>query len=105
MNKIKIYSKKLFVSYLSNYYKSFIIKTNLIYINYFYWYLGTIYTRSVEGLCVKYNLKHNNIMQSFILYYKYKNVKINQLYFINSPFNLFLKCKLARFRNYKLYIL
>ncbi len=107
MKKFRItkYLEKTYSFYISKYYKLFLRKKYLIELTYFYWLYNKLYIRNIKGLAVSVKLKRYNNMISFCLYYKYKNVDINQLYFISSPFNLFFKYKLSNIKRYRLYIL
>lgn len=45
-------------------------------------------------------------MENFILYFKYKDLKINQLYFNSSPYNYLIKYKYnKKIRLKKIYII
>jgi len=93
MNKINYYFKKNLVGKIAKNYKYRIKKKYLVNIKYYYWLYYKIYKRDNIGLCIK---KVNKIfinMESFILYFKYKDLKLNQLYFNNSPYNYLLKYK------------
>lgn len=102
--KSYLFYKKLFYKYIVDYYKYIFIKNRIVNINYFYWFYRELFIREHKGICIKENFKRSN-MSSFMLFYKYKNVTINQLYFFNSPFNLFIKNNLNPKKNCKIYIL
>lgn len=102
--KIELYYKKTNIGILSYFYKSQIKSNHLIDINFFYWLYRKTYDRRIRGLCIK---KKNNFhcnMESFTLYYKYRNIRVNQVFFNSSPFNLLLKFKRS-YSFHKLYIL
>lgn len=103
-NKIKLHYEKTNIGILSFFYKKKIRKQFNINIKFFYWLYRKTYDRTMDGFCIKKTNDLYNNMESFTLYYKYRNVKVNQTLFNNSPFNLLLKYKRS-YSNYRLYIL
>ena len=102
--KINLYSKRFNLSKISYFYKLFIKLNFLFDITFFYWIYRKPYDRTVQGLSIKVKKNFNSNMESFLLYYKYKNIRVNQIFFKNSPFNLLIRRK--RSKSYtKLYIL
>lgn len=95
-NLVINYLKKTLIGKLSYKYKFLIRKNDYLTIKYFYWLYRSSYERKTAGICIKRCKKLFNNMEHFILYFKYKNVKINQLYFNNSPFNTELLNKKIR---------
>jgi len=87
----KFLNKKLILNY-----KNFINRKDFLYFNYFYWLYKEEYKYPMEGYCMKFFFK-KNIMSSFILYSNIKNIKINQIIFLNNPFIFFLKKKKIKF--------
>lgn len=107
MKKKKIinYLDNSFLSLLSIEYKKKLNNNISIELKYFYWLYKNVYIRNIKGLIINFNKKQYLNMESFLLYYRYKNIRLNQLYFVTSPFNLFLKYKISNIKKYKLYIL
>lgn len=85
------------------YYHEFIKLNNIIYVNYFYWLYNEIFKFNVFGLCIKVRKNFSNL-PAFLIFYKCKGVKINQLYFINSPFVYLYKKKLTNIKK-KIYLI
>lgn len=73
-------------------YKNFINRKDFIYFNYFYWLYKEEYKYSIDGYCMKFSFKYN-LMSNILLYSNIKNIKINQIIFLNNPFIFFLKKK------------
>jgi len=86
-------------------YKYFFKFNDYIYFSYFYWLYQAEYKFSMDGLCIKYKVGQNNML-SFVLYNNIKNIKLNQLFFLNNPFIFFFKRKNVRIKKKKvIYIL
>jgi hypothetical protein len=102
--KINLYYKRLNLSNISYFYK-LLIKLNYLFdITFFYWIYRKPYNRTVQGLSIKVKKNFYTNMESFLLYYKYKNIRVNQIFFKNSPFNLIIRKKKSKSYT-KLYIL
>ncbi len=94
----KFLNKKLILNY-----KNFINRKDFLYFNYFYWLYKEEYKYPMEGYCMKFFFK-KNIMSSFILYSNIKNIKINQIIFLNNPFIFFLKKKKMKFQKKDIFL-
>jgi hypothetical protein len=103
-NIITLHYDKTNLGILSVFYKKKIRKQYNIDIIFFYWLYRKVYDRNIKGFCIKKTNNIYNNMESFTIYYKYRNVKVNQIYFNSSPFNLLLKYKVS-YSNYRLYVL
>lgn len=104
MKKIDLYYKKTNYYKLSFFYKREVKENYLLNVDIFYILYRKFYFRSIKGLCVK---KKNNIFsnnESFKVYFKYKNIEVNQIFFLVSPFILLIKRKKS-YSFSKLYIL
>ena len=102
--KIILYFKKINLSNISYFYKIIIKRNYLFDITFFYWIYRKPYDRTVQGLSIRVKRNFYTNMESFLLYYKYKNIRVNQIFFKNSPFNLLIKRKKSKSFT-KLYIL
>lgn len=103
--KINSYLKKNISNIISKNYRSFIGSKNDIFIKYFFWLNNELLIYKNEGFCIKKNKKKSFHMDSFILYYYLKNMKINQLFFTSTPFIFFLKRKYSEKKNKKIFLL
>lgn len=103
-NKIKKYYNKTYLSFVSLFYKRKIIKRYIYNILNFYWVYRKPYNRNIIGFCIRSKNNYYTNMESFSLFHQFKNVKINQILFKNSPFNLFL-CLKKSYSDHKMYII
>ena len=101
---ISKYYNKVINSKLIKNYKYFLNKNDFISLNYFYWLYQAEYNFLIDGYCLKF-FYGNNFMSSFILFNNIKNIKINQIFFLNNPFIFFLKKKIILKNKKKIYII
>ena len=99
-NLIQQYFNKYTHNSIINNYKVFLNKDDFISFNYFSWLYKNIYNYNVQGYCLKVYYG-NNRMYSFMLYNNIKNVKINQLFFLNDPYIFFMKKRINVMKNKK----
>lgn len=94
MNKlIKKILNKSFVQLLSKEYRFFINVNYELTLSYFFWLNTECLSYTTNGFCIKKNTKTGFHMDSFVVYLYLRNMKVNQLFFTNSPFLFFLKKK------------
>lgn len=80
-------------------YKNFFSNSDLISLNYFYWFYKTEYNHVIDGIYLK--KKNSFSIKSFFLLSHYKTIKVHQVFFINSPFTFFIKKKKSKWNKNK----
>lgn len=103
--KIVNYLKKTLHYNISKNYRYFINSQIDISIQYFFWLNNEIFVYNNNGFCIKKNKKENFHMDSFILFYFLRNMRVNQLFFTNVPFIFLLKKKYSEKKNKKIFLL
>lgn len=96
---IKQYFSKTINNKLLSVYKNSFSNENLLSINYFYWFYKTEYKHNVDGIYIK--KKTSFSINSFFLISYFRNVKVYQVFFINSPFLFFIHKTKNRFKALK----
>lgn len=84
--KIKGFRLKTLHGKLLRKLKNSIKKSSAILVHYYYWLYFELYQFKVNGYILSIKNKYIFNLLSFLLFYKIKNISINQLYFITSPF-------------------
>lgn len=84
------YISKIINGRLVKHYRYRLNLNDSIFFSYFYWLYQKDYKFNSEGICFRLNYGLNG-MASFVIYNNIKNIKFNQLYFLNNPFIFFIK--------------
>ena len=103
--KIKNYLNRSLLNKISKNYRYFINFQNDISLKYFFWLNNELFFYENKGFCIKKKKWENFHVDSFVLYYYLRNMKINQLFFTSNPFIFFLKKKSSEKKNKKIFLL
>lgn len=104
-SKINNYLQKTTFNIISKNYRFFININNELSLKYFFWLNSEIFLYENNGFCIKKKKNFFFHMDSFVLFNFLRNMKINQLFFTNSPFIFFIKKKYSDKKNKRVFLL
>lgn len=103
--KIQRYLQKTVSNRIAKNYRYFITGHCNLAVSYFFWLNIENYAYTNVGYCVKKAYKKHYHMDSFIVYYFLRNMRINQFFFTNLPFLFLLKKRFSEQKNQKVFLL